>query len=199
MWKFVFGVVSLATLLGFLVGASSSPVAGVGVTAGFGVIAAALAYMQSSSVGGAAPDAGKNADKAARARSLSVATLNSVGQVLTVFSLAFAVGLAVGVCTRKKHDAHHNPIAFPWAGAAAPTDPQDAVDWVLVQQHLRRMGYADGQISEIYGVWLAHKKAGTDPFGGKLLSPLFSQPKDSKADNLIANQPVPKERDLLGS
>jgi hypothetical protein len=51
MLSFIFGITSIALLMGFMVGASSSPVAGVALTAGFGIVAAALTYLQSSAVG----------------------------------------------------------------------------------------------------------------------------------------------------
>ena len=199
MRKFVLGVVSLASIMGFLVGASSSPVAGVAVTAGFGVIASALAYLRAGSQTDASSTPGSGHDHSARARLLLLASLNSMGLALTAFAVAFATGTAAGIWARKAHDAYQDPIEFPWTGQAAPTDTQDAIDWILVQQHLRRMGYKDRQIADLYKAWLARKKDDGNPFGSKLLSPLFGQREESRTDRLIANQPPPTGREMLGS
>ena len=52
MLTFTLGIASIAVLLGFLVGASNSPVAGVALTATFGIVGAALALYQKSEVDG---------------------------------------------------------------------------------------------------------------------------------------------------
>lgn len=51
MIQFAFGITLLSLLLGVLVGASSSYVAGVAITAGFRVVAPSLRYIQSNAIG----------------------------------------------------------------------------------------------------------------------------------------------------
>ena len=51
MKSFIAGIGSIAILMGFLVGASYSPIAGVAVTAAFGVIAATISFFQSGIAG----------------------------------------------------------------------------------------------------------------------------------------------------
>ena len=192
MYSFVLGVASLALLLGFLVGASSSPVAGVAVTAGFAMVAAALAYMQSSTVGDPSSQGGGKPTKAAEARALSVATLNSVGRVLMLFSVAFAAGIALGIWARTSHGAAHESVNFPWKAASAPTSARQAIDWILVYRHLRQLGYTDPQIAEIYRLNLEAKKTERGfALADDLLSTLFSQVKlETPTQRLIANQPT---------
>jgi hypothetical protein len=195
MFSFCLGISSFALILGFLVGASSSPAAGVAVTAGFGIVAAALAYMQSSTVGTSNKAPSGKMTKGSQARALSIATLNSVGRLLIVFSLAFAVGIAVGVRARTAQNSARAPVSFPWVATTPPTSSRQAVDWLIVQQHLIKIGYSNAQIAEIYRLELASNKGEpTIRVGETSISSLFSNQKIESTDvRWIASQPPPED------
>jgi hypothetical protein len=72
-------------------------------------------------------------------------------------------------------DSTTAPATFPWEGAAAPASSQSAIDWILVQEKLRMMGYRDGQIRTLYEQDVKSRKDKSPlTHGGDLLSPLFS-------------------------
>ena len=189
MIPFAFGIAFMALLMGFLIGASSSPVAGVAITAGFGVVAAALTYMQSSEIGNPGELVNEKSSKVSKARALSIATLNSVGRALILFSISFAIGISAGIWSRTLWNGAHEPARFPWHGAAAPTSARQAIDWIIVYQNLRRMGYTDAQIAELYSLESKDKPPSTGLFGESLLSPMFSQQKtESVPEHFIAER-----------
>lgn len=201
---FLSGVLLVALLLGFLVGASSSPIAGAAVTAVFGLLAAALAFVQVKEIG--EPGASTRIPtKGAGARRLSVSTLNSLGWCLVLFCIAFSTGLAAGVWARNAHSAQRSQVTFPWRGGAAPASIRVAVDWIAVKRALTSVGYSDAQIEELYrmsGNGLVPQDLFRSHPNSDLLSPILSDGGKSaltgsidKKPTLIVDQPaVPNGR-----
>jgi hypothetical protein len=194
MFSFSLGVASLALLLGTLVGASSSPVAGVAVTAGFGVVIAVLGYMRSSVGAKVESQEASESTQGAQTRALSNESLNLIGRLLILFSFLFASGVALGIWARTSWSIRQEPAKFPWEAASAPTSAQRAIDWILVHRNLRQLGFNDAQVSELYR--LSYQSAKTRVGGvadaEQLLSPLFSQQKvEPPLLPLIAHQPPP--------
>ena len=187
---FVFGVVSIALLMGFMVGASSSPVAGTAITASFGIVAAAFAYAQQSAIGDPDGIGSAKPDKSAKARQISIDTLNSLGKVLFAFSATFAIGMAAGIWARAGASVSAASTSFPWGNAAPPQSPRAAIDWLLVQRNLRNMGYTEDQIGTLYKLGAAMKKDEPLIPTSELLSPLFSSQKpEVQPFRYLANQP----------
>jgi len=174
MLTFTLGIASIAVLLGFLVGASNSPVAGVAITATFGIVAAALAFYQKSGVEGPFDPAITDPKKMPAPQKNTVDAFKNLGRVLAVFSIAFFAGLGCGVYVKLLPRGVEAASAFPWQGVASPASARTAIDWILVQRHLRSFGYIDTQIAEIYKLHL--KESADTPVSfrsSQLLSPLF--------------------------
>lgn len=155
---FVFGLGCLALVLGYLVGGSHSPVAGVAITAAFGLAVPLFTLL-----------GGKSADT-------STDRLEVAGKVLSVFCLLFVVGIALGAFSRLRNwpAPSREAEVFPWKDQA-PKTAYHAVDWIILKHRLRSLGYSDEQVLELYSIqqkeWGASEPSGP-PFGG--LSSLFS-------------------------
>jgi hypothetical protein len=191
MLSFIVGIASIALLMGFMVGASSSPVAGVALTAGFGIVAASLTYLQSRSIGYTVGPPAHESTKHEKARAISVDNLNGLGRVLLIFSAVFSIGLGAGIWARSTVSTVAPITSFPWQQATAPSSARAAIDWLLVQRNLRTMGYSDAQIESIYQINLKAKKEESTGFlNQELLSSMFfAQKIDALPRNLLADQP----------
>src|SRR3990172_5238075 len=83
---FTAGIVSLAVLLGFLVGASHTPVAGVAITATFGLLAAVFALHQKATIGKALTLNQSLLEQFEQLKPKITDALNALGRTLFVFS-----------------------------------------------------------------------------------------------------------------
>ena len=201
MITFATGIACLATLLGFLVGASESPVAGIALTATFGIVATGLALHQRAA-GESPADLPKVAGVVPGEGNLNRA-LRSLGVVLVTFSLTFGIGLSVGVYTKLKSHEVQLEASLPWQGLQPPTSARKAIDWILVRKRLREHGYSDPQIVELYKIDLAVRKSDDKAIGwgstdDQLLSPILSAapatPAPQSKGNYIAMDPKLMER-----
>ena len=192
MLHFAIGIISVAVLMGFMVGASSSPVSGIAITAIFGLMAGTFAYAQQSRIGDPDTPSSKT-DKSGRARAMAVDTLNALGRVLVCFTLAFTVGLAVGIWAKANSRTPTAPGVLPWSSAAsAPASARDALDWIIVQKNLKAMGYDDTQVQFLYKLDTEKLNQRGGGFVEAPLSNLFSSSKVERTpEHLIANQPPP--------
>ena len=187
------GIACLAALLGFLVGASESPVAGIAITATFGIVATVLSTKLSSSA--LDPNSQKSRD-------FTAVHLTQLGRILIIFSVLFASGLAVGIAARLKFNETDAP-SLPWEGKQAPRSAKQAVDWIIVNNKLRGMGYSQKQVMEIYELEVARRKGEKDEnssLSDELISPLLESKKEEgvrKKTPFMAWDPDTKKK-LLG-
>lgn len=179
---FLIGISSLSILLGFLTGASSSPVAGVVITSAFGLVAAVfglyhkisiekkLELINLSNQRDNAQDQSETEYESANRNYENIepsfyVSLNKVGQLLAVFSVMFLVGLSCGISIRIG-DWLAPSIKIkqlPWVGSNEPTQTESAIDWVIVQEKLLRLGYSEEQVKIIYKIDQSlSKKSGED-------------------------------------
>src|SRR5262252_7467409 len=96
---FAIGVCALALLLGVMVGASQTPVAGVAITAAFGLALAALGKTSLERTSDLSRAASPVVIPELSPESVDArfkASLQDLGKLLLVFCLAFAVGLVGG-------------------------------------------------------------------------------------------------------
>ena len=184
MKTFAFGVSAIAALLGFLVGASESPVAGIALTAAFGLVASAISLKFKTSAGEIERS---DAPKLAAAGSMSTESLQALGLILFLFAITFAVGLGAGVASRLSYHKATPETAFPWQGLDAPKTAKKAVDWILVRKRLRDLGYTDTQIQSIYAIDLEQAtKDKANPWRGQeMLSPILK----SEAEKIEMKEP----------
>ena len=180
MLQFAVGISLVALLLGFLVGVSESPVAGIALTASFGIVATGLALHQRTA-SGHPPDLPSVPD-AEPTKSDLLTALESLGKVLIAFAITFVGGLALGVATKIWSHAPEPQQKLLWqisqVPASAPASARKAIDWIVVRERLRALGYSDQQILEVYRID-ADKKKDEDKGGflqpdNSLLSPILS-------------------------
>ena len=187
------GIASLAALLGFLVGASESPVAGIAITATFGIVATILSAKSSAAAVDSVPQ---------KATEVTTLPLYKLGQMFIVFSIAFVAGLSGGIYARLQfHEVDAQTL--PWEGKSAPKSARQAVDWIIVGAKLRSMGYSNRQVLELYEIDVARRKDEKDESlwrSDELISPLLESKKEGdalKKTPFMAWDPNPKKK-LLG-
>lgn len=157
------GIACLGFTLGFLTGASATPVAGVAVPAIFGLVAVAVGLAQSP-LGAkeltelvkakAANDAGNAL--LASARKHLPASPARIGMALIAFSVFYLAGTAVGSLTRIDDwlaGAPRPAEAFAWSASKQPPPCSAlAIEWVGLQGLLSARGYSAAQIGELYAI-----------------------------------------------
>ena len=175
LWLAV-GIGSIALVVGYMVGASSTPVVSVAAPAVFGLVITAVGLL-----GGGSADKKLDALKELLTRAKTTtgeapegvsleqvgATLASVrqelslqaarlGKMLVVFALFYVLGLSFGTYARVTNlYAPHVSRRLPWDGADAagrPPTPADAIDWINLQEQLLALGYTQEQIADIYSI-----------------------------------------------
>jgi hypothetical protein len=188
LW-FVSGIVTFAILLGFLVGASESPVVGTAVTAAFGLLAGVVSLLATSS---SKAEGSSPSKRFAVELIASRSALSRLGKVLLAFAIPFGCGVAAGASSRI---VYSNPVqsTMPWHSLKPPLSPTKALDWIVVRERLRDLGYTDQQVQSLYQIELdanlrESKERGREYQSDDLLAPIFAGAPRQKPF-LIANQP----------
>ncbi len=159
------GFVAFVLLIGIMVGASQSPIAGTVVTAIFGLGAAVLEL-----------------SKPEETRPGLQIKKGAAGALLLLFVVSFSPGIVIGAKIRASGwpRTEAPPIEFPWGEAKPPEDPLNALDWVLINSNLLELGYSQEQIRALYQIQVLawESNGGESPPGNMLriepLSNLFS-------------------------
>lgn len=155
-WLFL-GIALFASFLGYLLGASSTPVAGVFLTAALGILA---------SVGSLLPAFLRKTEVANSPSETAISTnsmLALTGQVIVVFAVFLIGGTTVGTKLRlnfieytafqPEPDSSAVFGKFPWNETSKPRNGQEAIDWCMTQNTLISMGLSEEQIREIYLIY----------------------------------------------
>jgi hypothetical protein len=175
------GVGSIALVVGYMVGASSTPIVSVAVPAVFGLVITAVGFLRSTGIEEKISALKKTLDRAAIAsnsaneaekvssdpstqidsllasvrQELSV-TPERLGKVLVFFTVFYIVGLSFGTYARiAQIFSPPTPRHLPWADVAnirRPPTAEDAIDWIGVQEQLLALGYSQAQVSELYAI-----------------------------------------------
>jgi hypothetical protein len=151
MYLFIAGLSVLAATLGFLVGGSHSPVAGVAITAVFGLVLTAMGALQGSAVGkpsampeepivGAATGTKELRRAAVALERVTKQTYRRAGTALLTFAVLFLAGLLSGVYVRAQSSLEAR--SFPWDEAHKPQSAHDAVDCSLYKRTYSHAVYA---------------------------------------------------------
>lgn len=137
---FISGAIVLSLVVGVLVGASSSPVAGVVVT---GLLGVAIAFSGRGSGDGKAPTTEQQ---------------DFIGQFILIFSVAMAVGIGMGVKVRVNDwflsGDTESTVEFPWQQSESPSSVREAIDWLIIQEKLVQMGLSEQQVQSLYDMKL---------------------------------------------
>ncbi len=160
------GIGAMAAVLGYMVGASSTPIAGVALPAIFGLVITAFGLVSnlglekklenvSESIGkDKAPDVQKKLDNIQNElRQIP----GLMGKLLVVFTLLYMTGLVIGARARTNEwfapSLPHKEIELPWAkNNELPPTSSDAIEWIALQQQLLQLGYTQAQIEHLYSI-----------------------------------------------
>ena len=176
MTSLIVGISSLACLLGFLVGASESPVAGLAITATFGIFATCFALYDRIMLSKKSK-ANEQAESKEKISAKELMAFRQIGVSFIAFTLLFSLGMGTGIYVKFQITKHPIQKGLPWADKP-PKSARDAIDWILVREELIALGYTEAQISSIY---LLYAKQDNDDESlsdeeRKPISPLFYKP-----------------------
>ena len=133
------GIAATAVVLGYLVGASNSPVAGSAITAIFGLGVAAVGLLKERS----------SPAEPGPAATLSSNALRPAGIMLTIFSLTYLAAI-LGSSVLRARLSQPAKVPVPWSANAIPSTPQSALEWLVVQRRLMAYGYTPEQVRKLY-------------------------------------------------
>jgi hypothetical protein len=186
------GVLMFATVLGLVIGLSNSPIAGVAVTGVLGLGAAIAGVWSNKKKQGES-----GADDPPRLSS------NLAGTLLVAASIGLLLGGYLGIRAKLDHDPRLSQATrtFPWTGSSSPKTADQAIDWLIVQDHLLARGFTREQVASLYQIEVTPPPKVEQPGlqfepTRKALSPMFaeqSKPAASPFGTLIAKQPPPDE------
>ena len=128
------GYISIAVAIGYLLGASNTPVVGAFITAFFGLI---------GTIVGAQYLFDKEGESARK--------INHVGVGITLVSVGLVCGTLIGEGYRNNWGIK-NEKTLPWAGLEAPSITSEALDWIATSEKLKQLGYSDDDVKVIYQI-----------------------------------------------
>jgi len=135
MKKFLYGIGAFALCVGFLVGSSNTPVIGAIIT---GIVALA----------GTIWSGFKNTPKESEKSHFD---FKLIGNILLVFSLLMIVGVFSGEGYRRNWFVF-GQSDLPWDGIEEPRNGYEALDWLMVQSKLKKLGYSKEQTKSFYSI-----------------------------------------------
>lgn len=185
------GVILFSLMMGIVLGLSSSPVAGVFVSAAGGVIVLVIGYFKlGEKESPVVPDvklysAGNHPNGTA------------FGILLSCFSVFVLAGILIGSGYRKNKTLI-KPIIV-WTKENAPKSTYEALDWVYITQLLQHRGYSNSQIHEIYNIRLLERtnpEFKDDEYDNempyfRLLSPSKNETENIRTNSAIENVKMP--------
>lgn len=160
--KFLTGVGITAFCIGFMIGASSTPIVAVIVPTIFGLVTGSLGLLQEKKASEMTEFDKYNSFE-------STTKKDEIGQFLILFSLSYMAGLGMGIAARVGEwqrvflskgngvDMVENPTkTFPWEGLYEPGNMEkigsnfaDALNWICLQEKLLEIGYTPEQIKSL--------------------------------------------------
>jgi hypothetical protein len=142
LWLYI-GLSSMAITLGYMVGASNSPVVGTAITALFGLGVAAVGIVKDKR--SAATEEQANTVPVQRSSNW----MRSTGIMLTIFALTFLVATVGGTFVRTVA-TRPSVTPLPWNGSAPPASARGALEWLVIQRRLLAYGYTIDQVQNFY-------------------------------------------------
>jgi len=140
-----------AVSIGYMVGASNSPVVGSITPAVFGIVIFALGVLKIQKTTGS-----EHAQvPGSPSMDVSVIPLRSVRQLgimLTLFSISYFGAALLGTEIRALAVAKKSP-ELPWAANSEPNNLDTALQWLVIQKRLEAYGYTPGQVRQVYGYY----------------------------------------------
>jgi len=134
------GYVALSLSIGFLLGASNTPVVGAFITAFFGLVGTIV-----------------GAQYLFERKTSETKGLNHIGGGLILVSVGLVLGALIGEGYR--NDWGSSPIkTLPWANSEPPAITAEALDWIATSEKLKSLGYTDKDINAIYQIRVNERK-----------------------------------------
>lgn len=181
------GLSLLSLVIGFLVGASSAPVAGVAITAALGIAAAGFVFLQKIAAERQLDAIEKLSSAAANVETVNARVdqlraewqqraadgIEIVGKAIALFAATFALGILLGAWARIANISEKLAVptpthALPWKlSEERPVKTENALTWILIQERLRLAGYSSQQVQSLYDDWRKENRTS---------EPLFSFP-----------------------
>lgn len=127
MVLFFVGIGCFSAALGFLVGASNTPVVGAIITGVLAVMASLISLFK------------KN-------KKIEIKT---VGKTLIVFSSFLIIGVLLG-SGHRRDIFKAKETGFIWDECNEPSTPQEIFDWLIIERKLEALNYSEAQIRAIY-------------------------------------------------
>ncbi len=134
------GYISLASSIGFFLGASNTPVVGDFITAIFGLLGTVI---------GAQYLFDKSTDVVIKAKHLSVG--------VALISVSLVCAALVGENYRKSHKATER-LALPWKGLESPSNTYEALDWIATSEKMKQLGYTHEDVQSLYKIRALERK-----------------------------------------
>ncbi len=150
LWLYI-GVLAIGTVLGYMVGASNSPVVGAAIPSVFGLVVVAIGAIKNwaHTATSAANERGSEEQKGTNRLSLPPHTARPLGIMLTIFSATYLAAMLGGTEVRAA-SFRVRQTQFPWPNSTPPQSIEDALDWLAVQQQLVAYGYSPEQVRDLY-------------------------------------------------
>ena len=175
----VVGCITISLVLGYMVGASSSPVASVIIPSIFGMLLITIGIITSTN------------------KKLFDFNLVSkqLGITLVLFSFFYIIGTILGANARHSNImilSTQKTKVLPWNNLSEPKDIRVALDWIGVQEKLLELGYSNKQIQYLYSIEGAKDLHMNGLMGGtQWLSEILSGNNITpNEDNVLKNPPL---------
>lgn len=139
-WIYI-GYFAFTLSLGFIIGASNSPVIGAFLSSLFGILIALLSA---------------RSDASAKGFFLNKSELTNLGKLLFGFSIFLIVGLLIGESYRTGRFSTKSRN-FIWSGKTMPTSTYEALDWIILEEKLSKLGYSRDKIAELYDIRITER------------------------------------------
>jgi hypothetical protein len=199
----ILGLGFISVLLGFLVGASNSPVAGVTLTALAGLLGPIVAIAtlrqreRSSARRNLVPEGDHNETGTNALSRLEEEDFWRVGAALgkaaVIFSVMFLAGVLLGATVRYSGFPRvRTTREFPWNvadSAEAPRTPEEALLWLGLQRSLEDRDYTPEQIQFLYKLALKNRA---------LQIPQSAQP-NKTTPNVLVDTSLNRSRPIIDS
>ncbi len=131
------GISTFSIVLGCLIGASNSPVLGAALSSLFGIGVALIGLINKE----------KN-----ESIKLNLENLGLIGKILFLFSIFLVMGVLAGENYRNDNISFlKEKQSFPWI-ESPPQNTYEALDWIVVAQKLKQLGYSMNQIERVYEI-----------------------------------------------
>ena len=130
------GVSAFSVVLGFLIGASNTPVLGAALGSVFAILLALLGLIKKEK---------------GQSFKIRLENIDYVGKLLFIFSFLLFLGVITGENYRNGKIIGEKESVIPWTNNP-PSNTYEALDWIVLAKKMEILGYSSNQIQEIYKI-----------------------------------------------